>query len=55
MDKEDIDFYILCFYRTRVLNDEIKFLEIKNIAIKLAEEQERTFEYVYNFLTKPLL
>ena len=55
MDKEDTDFWILCFYRTRVLNDEIKFLDIKNIAIDLAEQQDRTFEYIYNFLTKPLL
>ena len=53
MKKEDIDFHILCHFRTKVLNDEIRFLDIKKVAIKLAEEQNETFEYIYNFLTQP--
>ena len=53
MTKEDLEFIELCYYRTKVLNDKIKFLDIKKIAIELSEKQNRTFEYVYSFLIEP--
>ena len=53
MEKEHIDLFILCHFRTKILNDEIRFLDIKKIAIKLAKEQNDTFENIYNFLTNP--